>query len=125
MRGGANRGCSAEIRLGAPVRFSIHAGGDGRRTAGEYAGLVGVVSTISGRASSCPLRVLGAAGCGGAYHPPQGVHARRKRPTTDARGLPLQSMRLGGGRGRTTRASASTLGETVPPPMPGGYGFSQ
>jgi hypothetical protein len=90
MRGAANRGRSAEIRLGAPVRFSIHAGGDGRRTAGEYAGLVGVVRSPA---------VLPRAPCG--------FSARR------------------GVAGRTTRPSASTLGETVPPPMPGGYGFSQ
>jgi hypothetical protein len=42
----------------------IHAGGDGRRTAREYAGAVGMVTesialAISDRASSRDLRVLG------------------------------------------------------------------
>jgi hypothetical protein len=56
----------------------IHAGGDGRRTAGECAAPVGVATgrralAISGRVSSRALPVLGAAKGAGWYRPPECV----------------------------------------------------
>src|ERR1039458_6965546 len=81
-----SRLCAAPVRGGGAHRWAlfgrIHAGGDGRRTAREYGGAVGMVTesialAISDRASSRDLRVLG----GGAWRvvPAARVHHARAK----------------------------------------------